>query len=387
MFTPEQIPEIKALVNARILEDQRLLEDLRIDVRPMVSETRTIKPRSVTAVSLVASDGGNNKLSFDPFYIQLVRVVDSYGKQLFVDTISQTTDTDKLSRAQFDEKGEPCTPLGRMMGDLGVNPPLLSVLSPMIPSSKKMRETPERVSPSWVQVYRDICEWAVLYDLLCYKSFATDTIIVRDGPLRSKIFGKNYFMKWRTRVENAIDEIYRNSRRKVYLVGVFKHSKVYQKYQLAMALEEVFPSGEPRYVRVPRDIEARAYVWPEYARGAETEGEEREAPKFVAGDMFLVRFGPKSGDPVWAVDIFTKQSAASPEIFGYLLSDAIDGFPVPFYPRCLQSAHEHAEIVGFDYDILQDEIISAIRGRLPAHQQGIIDMLSFNTDVSNKRYE
>lgn len=387
MFTSEQIPEIKALVNARIIEDQRLLGNLRVEVQSMASETRTIKPRSVTAVSLVASDGGNNKLSFDPFYIQLVRVVDSYGKQLFLDTISQTTDTDKLSRAQFDERGNPCTPLGQMMHDLGVSPPLLSVLSPMIPSSKKMRETPERVSPSWVQVYRDICEWAVLYDILCYKSFATDTLIVRDGPLRCKIFGKDYFIKWRTRVEAAIDEIYRSSRRRIYLVGVFKHSKVYERYHLAMALEQVFPSGEPRYVRVPRDIEAKAYVWPEYARGAEIEGEEREAPKFVAGDMFLVRFGPKSGDPVWAVDIFTKQSAAAPEIFGYLLSDAIDGFPVPFYPRCLQMAHEHAEVVGFDYDILQDEIIRAIRDNLPVGQQMIIDALRFNTDVSNKRYE
>lgn len=385
MFTPEEIPEIKELVNTRIVEDRRLLDDLRLEVRSMTSETRTIKPRSVTSVSLVASDGGNNKLSFDPFYVQLVRVVDSYGKQLFLDTISQTTDTDKLSREQFDEQSKPRTPLGRMMKDLGVSPLLLSELSPMIPSTKKIRETPEKVSPSWVQVYRDICEWAVLYDILCYHTFATDTLIVRDGPLRSKLFGKEYFVRWRNKVEEAIDNIFHRDRRRVYLVGVFKHSKVYARYQLAMALEQIILPGEPRYVRVPRDIEAKAYVWPEYARGAETE--KGEAPKFVAGDMFLVRFGPRSGDPVWAVDILSKQSTAAPEIFGYLLSDAIDGFPVPFYPRCLQMAHEHAEVVGFDYDILQDEIIAAIRNNLPVDQQTIIDALRFNTDVSNKRYE
>jgi len=75
------------------------------------------------------------------------------------------------------------------------------------------------------------------------------------------------------------------------------------------------------------------------------------------------------------------------EIFGYLLADAIDGFPVPFYPRCLQKAHEHAQIVGFDYDILQDEIIKIIRKNLPCEQQILMDSLRFNIDFSNKRYE
>jgi hypothetical protein len=258
----------------------------------------------------------------------------------------------------------------------------------MIPSAKKMRETPEQVSPAWVQTYRDICEWAVLYDILCYHDFATDTLIVRDGPLRSKLFAKEYFVTWRTKVEEAIEKIYRRDRRHVFLVGVFKHSKVYERYQLAMALEQIIPPGEPRYIRVPRDLEAKAYVWPEYARGAEIEGGSiKEAPKFVAGDMFLVRFGSRSGDPIWAVDIFSKQSSKAQEIFGYLLADAIEGFPVPFYPRCLQNAHEHAEVVGFDYDILQDEIVKAIRNNLSDDQKTIIDALRFNTDVSNKRYE
>ncbi len=109
-----------------------------------------------------------------------------------------------------------------------------------------------------------------------------------------------------------------------------------------MALEGTFPHGSPRYVGVPRKLEAKAYVWPEYARGAEAEEGAGEAPKFVAGDMYFVRFGERSGDPLWTVDILSSQTQQAAEVFGYLLADAIHGFPVPFYPRCLQKAHEFA---------------------------------------------
>jgi len=77
----------------------------------------------------------------------------------------------------------------------------------------------------------------------------------------------------------------------------------------------------------------------------------------------------------------------SSEIFGFLLSDAIDGFPVPLYPRCLQKAHEHAEIVGFDLDLLQDEIFNNIRNMLPPEKRGLLDGFRLNPDPSGRRYE
>ena len=386
MFETQDLPRLRDAIRQRAQSDRAILEELREEVRELKPEVRPIQPRTTTAISLVASDGGNNQLVFDPFHVQLVRVVDSYGKQLFLDTVSPTSDPDQLCDAQFHADGTPKTPLGRMILDLNVQPRSLHGLSPMLPEGKKVRENPELVSPSWVLVYRDLCEWAVLYDRICYHSFATDTLIVRDGFLRSKLFARDYFIRYRKRVEEAVQEIYEKDRRKVFLVGIAKHSKVLTRYNLALSVEGVLPSGEARYVRIPRLMEAKAYVWPEYARGAETEG-EGEAPKFVAGDMFFVRFGKHSGDPIWSIDVFSKHSDKANEIFGYLLADAIAGFPIPFYPRCLQKAHEYAQIVDFDLEILQDEIISAVRDLLSGNEKQVLDAMQLQTDFAGRRYQ
>lgn len=382
MLHPDALTGIKEQIIRRAEADRVLLDDLRREVRQLAGSVRVVRSRASTAISLVASDGGNNKLVFDPFYVQVVRVVDSYGKELLVDVVSPTTDPDSLLANHFAPSGEPRSALGRLMADLGVRS--LSALSHMIPDGKKVRETPERVSPSWVQVYRDLCEWAVLYERICYQTFATDTLIVRDGLLRSKIFRGEGFIRMRERMEEAIERVWREDRRRVYLVGIAKHSQVLTRYSLAMAIEETFPSGDARYVAVPREMERKAYTWQEWARGAETE--EGEAPKMVAGDMFFVRFGPNSGDPVWAVDIFSAQRDRADEILGHLLSDARDGFPIPFYPRCLQRAHEHAQLADFDWVILQDQVLDAIRGLLPSGKQALLDAYRLRADVTGERY-
>lgn len=387
MFDPKELPELRQTIRDATVRDRRLLDELRTEVRSLASEVRVIKPRTTTSVSLVASDGGNNKLVFDPFHVQLVRVVDSYGEQLCLDAVTPTTDTDELSRAQFGRDGTPRTALGRVMSDLKVNPLTLNQLSHMIPDGQKVREKPDEISPSWVLVYRDLCEWAALYERICYRSFATDTLFVRDGLLRSKLFRGEHFIHFRKRIEEAIKRIYEDNRRKVFLVGLAKHSKVLMRYSLAMALEGTFMGEGPRYVRVPRTLEAKAYVWPEYARGAEAEEGEGEAPKFVAGDMYFVRFGERSGDPLWSVDILSSQTQHASEVFGYMLADAVHGFPIPFYPRCLQKAHEFAEIVDFDLDILQDEVIIAVRGLLNEKEIPALEALRLQGDVSARRYE
>jgi hypothetical protein len=387
MFTPEEIDDLRRVVRTCAVSDKKLLEQLREDARSLKQGVRKIQPRSATAVSLVASDGGNNQIRFDPFHVQLIRVVDSYGKRLCLDAVSASSDLDELDAAQFNSDGSPKTPLGRLMVDLGVTEKKLHQLSHFMPDPVKARAHPEKIPPSWVQVYRDLCEWAVLYELICYHPFATDTLIVRDGLLRSKMFRKELFITYREKIEEAIALIAKRDKRKVFLVGLAKHTQVLERYNVAMTLENVFPDGDARYVEVPREIERKAVRWERDIRGSEEESDgEEKAGKFVAGTMYFVRFGKHSGDPVWSVDLLTSQKAAHQEIFGYLEKDAIEGFPVPYYPMCLQRAHSHAEVVDFDLDILQDEVTQAVRDILPDSDKATFDALPLKQDVAGRRY-
>lgn len=385
MFDQDTLPRVRRAIAEQTEADGGLLDDLRADVRPLTAAVRVIRPRGTTAVSLVASDGGNNRLQFDPFYVQLIRVVDSYGKELFFDVISPSTDTDALSQRQFDARGIPITALGYLMRDLGVQ--AISDLSGAIPTGRETREHPELVKPGWVLTYRDLCEWAVLYHRLCYAEFATDTLVVRDGFLRTKFFKSDLFIRMGSLIEAAIGRVFQRDRRRIYLVGVAKHSQVLTRYRLAMAVEGTLPAGEPRFVAIPSEIETKAYRWSEYARGAGETGSGGEEAKFVLGRMNFVRFGPHSSDPIWAIDVFRSQSGSTDEIFGYLLADAIDGFPIPYYPRCLQKADEFAQVADFDLEILQNEVYEAVRRLLPIDKASVVDGLRLGTDVSARRYE
>jgi hypothetical protein len=153
-----------------------------------------------------------------------------------------------------------------------------------------------------------------------------------------------------------------------------------------MALEDVMATGYASYVEIPRELEEKAYVWSEYARGDDRQLEGGEVNKFVGGKMFFVKFGKGTRDPIWPVDIFLPQAQEHQSILGYMLAEAIDGFPVPFYPRCLQKAHEHAALVDFDFDILQDEIFDGIRAALEARGHELDVFRLRDQDPAARRY-
>lgn len=337
-----------AKVKQEILEhtkaDKVLLEQLCEEVRALKPNVRRIQPRSTTSVSLVATDGGNNKFQFDPFLIQLVRVVDSSSNELSLEAISASTDVNVLSERQL-EQG---TPLGKMMRFLGVQS--LNELSTQI----SLTSTKTNEKAGWVQVYRQLVEWAVLLEV-AQKDYATDTLLIFDGLLKSKVFAGNLFAKYGAGLWEILQKQKREKRRNLYVAGVAKTSKVLDRYRLAMALENVLVTPYPAFVEIPTRFEAKAYDWEEYATRDDL---------FVNGQMYFAKFGSRPRDPVWLIDVFSYQKAEAATVIGCMLADAQEGFPIPFYPRCLQKAHEYAALVDFDFEVLQGQIFEAMREML-----------------------
>jgi len=379
MIEPDSVANLKEAIADCLRLDERVLTTLRDEIRPLRAGTRRIQPRATTSISLVGTDGGNNQLQFDPFLIQLVRVVDSSNNEYCLEAVSPTTPIRLLDDRQFDSTGAPRSPLGEMMTFLGVR--TLPALSHMIRPSEEGRP----VSPSWVQVYRELVEWAILFALL-KKDFGTDTLIICDGLLRSKVFAGDLLPRLLNGMRERIDAQWAGHRRRVYLAGVAKHSKVLARYRLAMALEGVLVTDYPAYVEVPREVEERAYVWSEFARGDDRAMEGGEINRFVGGKMFLVKFGAQRRDPVWPVDVFLPQSSDAPTILGSMLADAINGFPVPHYPRCLQKAHENAALVDFDFDVLQDFIADGVRKSLGPNGPLLDAFQLQDADPAQRRY-
>src|SRR5437867_7375627 len=158
MIEPESHEQLRREIGERIAADRALLDGLRAEIRPLRAQVTRIQSRSTTAISLVGTDGGNNRLEFDPFLVQLVRVVDSSNNEYCLEAITPTTSVTTLSKRQFDATGTPVTALGEMMAFLGLTD--LTKLSHMI----RRNDTDDRpTSPSWVQVYRELVEWAILF--------------------------------------------------------------------------------------------------------------------------------------------------------------------------------------------------------------------------------
>jgi hypothetical protein len=381
MIEPESYQRLKQEIVTRIEVDRTLLDQLRVEIRPLHSEVRRIYPRTTTSISLVATDGGNNMLQFDPFLVQVVRIVDSNNDEYCLEAITPTTKVSSLSSRQFDKDGNPSTALGRLMDYLGVRE--LEQLSHMI----RYNDDGTPTSPTWVKAYRDLVEWAILFSLVRHYDFGSDTLIIRDGLLRSKTFSGDLFARYLDGLAEGIDQQWQRRRRRIYLTGVAKYSQVLARYRLAMMLENILTTNYPAYIEIPRDIEEKAYLWSEYARGNDREIEGHEGNKFVGGKMFFVKFGNGSRDPIWPIDIFLSQKDDAQQILGYMLEDALNGFPIPHYPLCLQKAHANAALVDFDFDIMQNHIFDGIRAIL-GEDAPLLDVFRLQeTDPAQRRYE
>jgi hypothetical protein len=367
MFLPEQLAALRRQIRAQATRDFGVLDELLAHSRALAGDARPIRPRSATSVALTAADGGNNAVAFNPFSLQIIRVVDSHGRELFLDVVSPTTDVAELSRGHLARK----TALGQLMTDLGVGS--LRELSPMLAGR----------SPQWVEVYRELCEWATLYDLVCHHDFAADTLVVRDGLLRSTVFTQDLLVRMGRLIRAAIDAAARQSRRRVWLCGLAKRTAVLDRYRLALSLAGIFDRDTPCFVPVPGQLQEGVYRWRDYLSSPDAEGAGGSGS---LGEMHFVRFGPHAADPVWTADVLTWQAADAQTIFGYLQADAAAGFPVPFYPLSLQQADAHSRVGDLDVEIIEDSLVEAVRELVGRDRAHVVDALRLTTDVAARRY-
>lgn len=377
MLDPETLSVLRKQVSECVVTDRALLDVLLEEITPLEHSQHRIHPRSTTSVSMVGTDGGNNELRFDPFLVQIIRVVDSNLNELWLEVVTPTTKVADLNARHF-EGDRPISPLGRMMDALGIRS--VADLSFMLRDGTEKKPR----SPSWINVYREVTEWAILLDMT-KKDYGSDTLIIFDGFLRSKVFKGTLFKRYGELLSEAIERQKRN-RRKIYIVGLAKHSAVLARYRLALKIKRILRGGYPCFVKIPRELEEKAYVWSEYARGRGEEDDGGEAAKFVNGVMFFVKFGNRPHDAIWPVDLFEPQADQAQTAFGYLVKDAEEGFPVSVYPRSLQKAHEAAALFGLDMDLLQDVVTDGVRTMLGTGAHVLDEFALEPVDPSQTRY-
>ena len=386
MLTEESMSRARHEIAKAVASDLGALKDLRQLVRDLKRPTR-IQPRTATTISFVGTDGGHNVAGLNPFMAQLMRVVDSNNHEHCMEVLSSNTSLSALDA--FHRAND--TPLLNLMTTVGVTS--LSALARVFSKGDSER------SPSWIQVYRHITEWAVLLRLV-QQPFASDTLIVWDGPLRTKVFAPGLFSTLVDAIDRAIVRSYKERRRRIFIVGVTKQSKVLERFRLALALERTMSQIYPCFLELSGTLIRMAIDWDEYLSQREREsaadyrrrilGEENASAtrhdKFSAGQMFFVKFGSRPSDSVWAADIWESQAEDAQTIFGYLLNDAANGFPIPLFPMCLQRAHDNAALVDFDMDLFHHSLATAMRAAL-GDEGPVLDRLALQqVDPAQERY-
>jgi len=374
--------EIKKRVFDAYKNEEPVIHEFREFARRLKNDVKPIRPYSVNAVSFVSSDGGDNRLYFNPATVELVRVVDSLGNQCALDAIASNSKASELNTRV--EKTSPLLvePLRKLCQDLNTNVVGLSYLLKGLGESGK--------STGAVRIYRDIVEWAVLYDLMKYRVWGSDTIIVREGMLRTKSFKRKIFPQ----LDQLIREAYQEHKKEnitVSMVGVAKQSAVLSRLSVALELEETLHKPYPCYVRVPEDIEAKCYnfdrTWLDTLETSEPDEEGTYLYQSM-GKLFLVKFGNRPFDPVWPVDIAEWQLSEVDKIIGQLTRDAQPGFPIPDFPMCVQKAHDFAKVNGLEVDILQDILFEGITQNLtPEEKAKVLRMKYLGQNLTNIRYK
>ena len=344
--------DAKARMVRAVKQEASQVEELRREARALT--VRKLDYRPCKTVAPLATDGGENRLSFEPLNLEIIRVVDSEGQELIQEIVPISEDD-----SMFREMTERHEVLRRFLKVLSID---FDDLSHLI-GSRQSEETKARTDMrARVRHFRDILEWAVLLDL-AMRDWPVDVLLLRDGLLRTKSVKRETLPKLDRAFRHAFEGQATVGKRRVFLLGVAKTSAVLSKLSLAMMLEGTFDRDYPCFAEVPKELEAKCY---NYDRWLETASSDDEAQSYESfGRLHLVKLGSSPDSPILPVDVpvwlpaYRKQ-----EVLEYLVNDARDTFPIVGYPGALQRAHDHAVLTGLEMTVLGDLMTDALQGQL-----------------------
>ena len=177
--------DLKARMAVAVEQEASQVEELRREARTLT--VRKLVYRPCKTVAPLATDGGENRLSFEPLNLEIIRVVDSEGKELIQEIVPISEDD-----SMFREMTERHEVMRRFLEVLNIGFDDLSYLL----GGQQRNETKTRSDMrARVRHFRDILEWAVLLDL-ALKDWPVDVLLLRDGLFGQRASSGRRFPCW-----------------------------------------------------------------------------------------------------------------------------------------------------------------------------------------------
>lgn len=281
-----------------------------------------------SSIAYKSFDGGMLKIRFEPLEIDLIEVADSNGntKLSFVVPLG-----DELEKADFKDV-EKIVLINNFLLTLGV--------SSLAEASEIYRDS---------NALMEIAEFACIFDKITNSSPEEKLIVMKDGFLRTK--------KIKAELLDKLKEVLKKQKNHVKLVGVAKTSKIVSMLSTALFLEKKIPFNKMGYIKIPIELELKAYKW----SGKGKIGKKTKRLDYAFGSLYIVKLS-KLGNVLVTVEIpevYSEEDVV--EIISYLAKDSRYSYPVLGYPQTIMRAHEAAVRIGLPASIVKDKILDRIK--------------------------
>ena len=304
------------------------LEDLRAEVRKL-KFTPVESAGYYSSISYKAFDGGMFNIYFDPLELDIVEIADSNGntKMHFAIPLGEELDDEDFRTIEDD--------------------PLMKKFLALMGTSK-ITEVSEVLKGSGDLM--EIGEFACIFDKIATASREEKTIVMKDGLLRTK--------KIKHELIPVLLGLLKQHKTHVKLVGVSKTSKIVSLLSTALFLEKKIPSNQIGYLKIPLELELRAYLW---SGKGKIRKNKNEPLAYSFGSLYLARLSSLTNILVTIEIPRVYTEAEIAELIGYLAKDSKYSYPVLGYPQTIMRAHEAAVRIGLPASIVKDKVFDRMK--------------------------